>query len=163
MAGFEALDLGSEREAAEHFRVAMTWPERLGLGRPYEPEERLQQYLLGLARESSGAEAEARVAWEAVVAATDASILQGDAEPTRMDLLAAAALSRLGRAGAVSSFAGGDGPTGSLVDAVAGAAREGRDVMAALRGAAQDAAEVFADPPGAMEGRLLYRALTLPR
>ena len=53
-AALDALGRSGDRDAIEHLEMALTWPERLGLGRPYEPEERLVRYLMGLASSEAG-------------------------------------------------------------------------------------------------------------
>jgi Flp pilus assembly protein TadD len=45
----EALANGDYPLAEEHLRSAMEWPESLGQGRPFEPEETRLRFLLGLA------------------------------------------------------------------------------------------------------------------
>ncbi|MGB5661349.1 MAG: hypothetical protein WBO54_17905, partial [Thermoanaerobaculia bacterium] len=35
--------------AVEHLQAALEWPESLGQGRPYEPEESFVRFLLGMA------------------------------------------------------------------------------------------------------------------
>jgi hypothetical protein len=45
----DALEAQDYSKAAEHLRAALEWPESLGQGRPYEPEERRVRFLLGLA------------------------------------------------------------------------------------------------------------------
>jgi hypothetical protein len=78
----------------------MEWPESLGQGRPYVPEERMSRYLLGVAEARLGRKAEARAAFEAVVTASGGA----DADSGgRWDLLRVAALRRLGRSVASAS------------------------------------------------------------
>ena len=43
-------------DASAHFETARTWPESLGLGRPYEPEERVPLFLTGLTAAQVGDE-----------------------------------------------------------------------------------------------------------
>jgi hypothetical protein len=51
--------------------VALTeskeWPENLGLGRPYDPDERLQDYLLGVSYERLGQKADSEAAYRVVM------------------------------------------------------------------------------------------------
>ena len=96
LAGLAALEQGEAARAAEHFEIAMTWPERLGQGRPYEPEERLQQYALARALRLSGDRDGERRALEAVIGATPA-VAAGTAAESPYDALAVLALSGLGR------------------------------------------------------------------
>jgi tetratricopeptide (TPR) repeat protein len=159
MAGLEALASGDAGEAARHFDEATTWPENLGQGRPYEPEERLERHLLGLAQARAGRSDEARVAFHAVVAATGDSVLAGG-DVAREDLLAAVALEALDRRAELLHFGDGqEGAMGRLALAVREAVAAGVPIPEALRVAAEGSPSVFAD----VRGRLLYRALTLER
>ncbi len=81
-------------------RAALQWPEHLGLGRPYEPEERLVQYLLGHAEGRLGEPERARAAFVAVVDVT----AQTDAHADRLDLLAIPSLAALGRTDALRTI-----------------------------------------------------------
>ena len=45
----KALASGDHTLATKHLRAAMEWPESLGQGRPYEPDESLARFFLGLA------------------------------------------------------------------------------------------------------------------
>jgi tetratricopeptide (TPR) repeat protein len=92
-AALDALESGRYGDAQRLLRRALEWPEHLGQGRPYEPEERLQQYLLGVAAQRMGNSDEAVAAFEAVVEATDPTL----ARTTRLDILVARALEALGR------------------------------------------------------------------
>ncbi|MEO8501710.1 MAG: DUF5107 domain-containing protein, partial [Vicinamibacteria bacterium] len=57
-------------DAYAHLTAALDWPEHLGQGRPYDPEERLIRFLMGrIDQRRSGATA-SRAAFGAVVAAT---------------------------------------------------------------------------------------------
>ncbi len=49
MAAMDALEEGDQTAAAIHAERALEWPERLGQGRPYEPDERQVRYILALA------------------------------------------------------------------------------------------------------------------
>jgi len=75
--------------AAAHLRAALEWPESLGQGRPYEPEERLVRYVLGAVEQSRGNALAARTELRKVVGATDPE------RPSRLDLLGVGALWRL--------------------------------------------------------------------
>jgi tetratricopeptide (TPR) repeat protein len=133
MAGLAALEAEAPDRAAEHLRTAMTWPERLGQGRPYQPEERLQQYALARALRLSGDRDGERRALEAVVGATPAVAARTPAE-SPYDALAVPALSGLGRTS------------------------EGEALEAEHLRLARDG-----EPAGlgSVEDRLLYRVLTL--
>jgi len=45
----KALATGDYPLAEEHLRSAMEWPESLGQGRPYEPDDVVARFFLGLA------------------------------------------------------------------------------------------------------------------
>ncbi len=92
-----AYKSGRWNEAARHLTSALEWPEHLGQGKPYDPEERLTRFLLGRVAQRRGQTAEARVHFEAVIAAT------GVGTGSRLDVLASAARQSLGpEAGAVT-------------------------------------------------------------
>jgi len=88
LAALDAFDAGDDAQAAAYLRAALDWPETLGQGRPYEPEERLVQYLLGKVEARAGNAEEARRHYEAVIAATG----ELPAAPSALDLLAVDAL-----------------------------------------------------------------------
>lgn len=154
MAGLAALERGEADSAAQHFRTATTWPERLGQGRPYEPEERLPVFLLGLALHRDGDPAGARDAWQAVVDATPAPA-SIDGEADRLDLLGLVGLELLGRSDALRDLRGSD-PIGGdgFAPAIRAAARAGRSIARVLVDRATASPERFSD----LEGRLLVRA-----
>jgi tetratricopeptide (TPR) repeat protein len=154
MAGLAALDRGDAHTAETHFEAAMTWPERLGQGRPYEPEERLARFLLGLARADAGDGEAANEAWTGVVEATPSAGFRGG-NVTRLDLLGALALERLGRRSTLSDFGNGqEGAMARLVQIVRSGARTDTSVAYALEGASAGMHDVFSD----VEGRLLRHA-----
>jgi tetratricopeptide (TPR) repeat protein len=93
LAALDAMEGGAYEDAQHHIRAALDWPEHLGQGRPYNPEERLVRYLLGVAAQRLGKVQEARAAFEAVVEATDLT----RARPSRLDLLVIPSLTALGR------------------------------------------------------------------
>ena len=47
MAALDAYDAGDLQGSKDHLLLALEWPENLGQGRPYEPEERLVRFILG--------------------------------------------------------------------------------------------------------------------
>ena len=57
----EARRPGSARD---HLEAALLWPESLGQGRPYDPDERLVRHLLGVVAEVEGDGEAARRAFE---------------------------------------------------------------------------------------------------
>lgn len=136
---------GGHAQARVHLEAALEWPESLGQGRPYDPDERFVRYLLGVAATQAGDPEAARRHFEEVVDATP-SLGAPNAEAdtvaerpvsrlSRADLPAVLALRALGRAAAVDDLAE------AVVAAVAASANDPRD----------------------LEGRLLARALELPR
>ncbi|MDA0329345.1 MAG: DUF5107 domain-containing protein [Gemmatimonadetes bacterium] len=158
MAALDAAQRGAVPEARRHLQVAMTWPERLGLGRPYEPEERLQRYLLGALARAAGDEAGARMEFEAVVTATPSGVLSGTSPANQTDLLGASALAALGRAEELAEFGSeASGVVGRLAAAVRSAVATGGDAERALARALESESEAFTD----VQGRLVYGALTL--
>ena len=70
LAALDALDAGNPGMTRNHLLEALEWPEHLGQGRPYQPEERLIRYLLGHAEQRLGNERAAREAFETYLAAT---------------------------------------------------------------------------------------------
>ena len=47
-AALDELDAGDREAARRHLETALLWPESLGQGRPYAPDERLVRFLLGV-------------------------------------------------------------------------------------------------------------------
>jgi tetratricopeptide (TPR) repeat protein len=88
----DAMEAGGFALARGHLTQALEWPESLGEGRPYEPEERLVRFLLGLVEAESGNTASSEAHLRAVVEATDGG--EGSTRP--LDLLAVAARRALG-------------------------------------------------------------------
>ena len=139
LVALDALDRGANVVAREHLMAALEWPESLGQGRPYEPEERLVRFLLARVEERVGNEAAAHEAFEAVVAGTKKLSGLEDAGPplnrldrmNRLDLLAIPALHALGR---------------TELEPEEFAARLGAEFP-----------HLFSD----LDGRILFRALTL--
>ena len=94
VAAFAAIEARRFDEAYAHLDSALAWPEHLGQGRPYDPEERLVRFLMGRVDERRGRIDEARRSFEAVVAATPPA----PGALTPIDRLAIPALRALGRA-----------------------------------------------------------------
>ncbi|MGD2122134.1 MAG: hypothetical protein PVJ76_10345, partial [Gemmatimonadota bacterium] len=92
-AALDALDDGDPALAKDHLLQALEWPENLGQGRPYRPEERLIRFILGHAEERLGNRGAAREAFEAYLAATGE--MSGPLE--LLDVLAPSALRALNR------------------------------------------------------------------
>ncbi len=100
-AALDELDDGNHRAARDYLEAGLLWPESLGQGRPYDPDERLVRYLLGVAARREGDLRAAREAFEAVVAGTRALDTPpdgaGDPSGSVGDLLGIAASHALGR------------------------------------------------------------------
>jgi len=152
LAALDAMEGGASDEARPHLRAALEWPERLGQGRPYDPEERLVQYLLGRVEQQLGAPDHARAAFEAVVAATDQTGVSAD----RLDLLAIPSLAALGRTVAPREIWGDtETDVGRFASGMIRALEDGVDVRQVTRRLAAEYAGLFDD----FEGRMLLRAL----
>jgi tetratricopeptide (TPR) repeat protein len=67
----EAVRKGALKEAVALVDKARLWPEHLGVGRPYDTDERLEDYLIALCREKMGSPAGAAKSLEAVATETD--------------------------------------------------------------------------------------------
>jgi tetratricopeptide (TPR) repeat protein len=48
MVAMDAFEAGDFAKARQHLLTAMEWPEHLGQGRPYQPDERLVRFILSL-------------------------------------------------------------------------------------------------------------------
>ncbi len=90
LASLNALSREQWSDARAHAHAAMEWPEHLGQGRPYQPEERLAQLVLGIAEQRLGNRPAADAALLAVVNAHPA-------QESSLDLLRIRALALLGR------------------------------------------------------------------
>ena len=79
MAALDAMEGGAYEDAREQLLEGIEWPEHLGQGRPYDPEERLQRYLLGVTARCLELEQEASdtAAWLANEQASLGDDLQG--------------------------------------------------------------------------------------
>jgi tetratricopeptide (TPR) repeat protein len=69
LAALAAYNSGKWDEANTHLSAALEWPEHLGQGKPYDPEERLIRYLLGRVAQQQGRTADATAHLEAVTRA----------------------------------------------------------------------------------------------
>ncbi|HCK60447.1 MAG TPA: hypothetical protein DHW11_04420 [Gemmatimonadetes bacterium] len=155
MAGLVALERGELEVANDHFFMAMTWPERLGQGRPYSPEERLPRFLLALSRWLSDDSEGASRAWTAVVDATPDSVFWGESA-TRLDLLGALSLEALGRQEELKSFGDvGVGALAPVANQVRAASRAGESVALAVAATTAEIDEIFDD----VQGRLIQKVL----
>ena len=85
-AALDELEAGRAGPAREHLEAALLWPESLGQGRPYDPDERLVRHLLGVVAEVEGDGEAARRAFEAAggvveeIAAAGAAAAGGSAD-----------------------------------------------------------------------------------
>jgi hypothetical protein len=111
LAALAAYNSGKWDEADSHLTSALEWPERLGQGKPYDPEERLIRFLQGRVAERRGRDAEARAHFEAVIAATGSS--RGNA----LDVLAAVARQALTKIPVIATISPAPRSSGDL-DAV---------------------------------------------
>jgi tetratricopeptide (TPR) repeat protein len=154
MSGMVALEGEDPATAVRHFEAAMTWPERLGQGRPYEPEECLPRFMLGLAQAGAGDLQAASRTWTAVADATPLEVYRGG-DAVRLDLLGALSVEALGRGAELDEFGNGqEGAMARLVQRVRTAAQNGSSVVSAVAEAAIAMDDLFGD----MEGRLLRRS-----
>jgi len=153
LVALDDMDAGDHARAREHLLAALQWPESLGQGKPYDPEERLVRFLLGRAESHLGNEGGAREAFQTVVDATgdlaalsDLTALsdlsaQGERDRSldRLDLLALPALHALGRTAEVEGVAWARGGPQEIADRLATdfpelfMALEGRMILRALR------------------------------
>ncbi len=137
LAALDALDRDDEAGAMNHLEAALEWPESLGQGRPYEPEERLVRFLQARVMQRLGDAEGARVAFRQVLDGTERShgggaspLLQGPLTP--LDLLVVPSLEALGRRASAQEIQASRG-----------------DDLAALREGL----------PETLEGRMILRAL----
>jgi Tfp pilus assembly protein PilF len=68
--GLESIEKRDFAGAIQHLEKSREYPERLGTGRPYVPDQRLQQYLMALCRIEMGELDAAEVLFEAVSSET---------------------------------------------------------------------------------------------
>ena len=69
-AALDELDDGNRHAARDNLEAGLLWPESLGQGRPYDPDERLVRFVMGVAARLAGDAVAAREAFEAVVVGT---------------------------------------------------------------------------------------------
>jgi tetratricopeptide (TPR) repeat protein len=152
LAALDAIDDGALEQARRHLGAALDWPERLGQGRPYEPEQRLVQYMLGSVELQLGKRPQARVAFEAVVDATG----QTGASADRLDLLAIPSLVALGRTAEISAmWSDTETDVGRFGEELIRAMEGGEDPSEASMRLAAEHSGLFED----LLGRMLLRAL----
>jgi tetratricopeptide (TPR) repeat protein len=166
LSALDALDGGDPRGARRHLLTALEWPESLGQGRPYEPEERLVRFLLGRAGQVLGDEGEANRSFEAVLEATGSLATR----PTPwvpaelgglLDVLALPSLHALGRTAeleAIARYTSADTDVGRFAVRFAGALAWGTEApWEAAHRVAEEFPFLFTD----LEGAMLLRALTV--
>jgi tetratricopeptide (TPR) repeat protein len=153
LAALDAMEGGESDEARRHLRASLEWPEHLGQGRPYAPEERLVQYLLGTVEHRLGERDRAREAFEAVVAATG----ETDASAARLDLLAIPSLVALGQTDALRTvWTNTTSDVGRLATELIRATQAGVDMRAVMQRLAAEHPRLF----DGLQGRMLLRALS---
>ena len=154
LVALDALEVGNTGKCIEHLRSALEWPESLGQGRPYEPEERLVRFLLAVASDRAGNSRAAQDAWEQILAAAALS-----EAPTRLDLFSVAALGAV-RPTELSSILerdlGSTDPAKAVRRLAAAMAVGTQRLPTTIRSVAQEYPSLFDD----LEGRLILRALT---
>lgn len=166
-----ALEAADHRAAREHLEAALLWPESLGQGRPYDPDERLVRYLLGVAGERAGDGRAARRAFEAVAATVGGTADTSGRQPDRWDLLVALALRTSGQAAALEALAAGlealveatGARPSTAARAVHALATELADPGVRPADAVADILRDYSELFDGVEGRLLRRVLGLVR
>ena len=154
LAALDAMEAGAYDEARRPLRAALEWPEHLGQGRPYDPEERLVRYVLGHVEQQLGAHDRGRAALEAVVRATGRVTSDAD----RLDLLVIPTLAALGRTDTLRViWTDMDSDTGQLAGEMIRAMERGETVHDAVRRPAAEHPALFDD----LTGRMLLRALAV--
>jgi tetratricopeptide (TPR) repeat protein len=85
-AALDELDDGNRMAARSHLETALEWPESLGQGRPFDPDERLVRFLLEVVAEGAGGGPDAEAADAEAVASlrARADSLAGEASPTEV-------------------------------------------------------------------------------
>ncbi|MGW8265851.1 MAG: DUF5107 domain-containing protein [Longimicrobiales bacterium] len=165
LAALDALEAGEREAARGHLRAALRWPESLGQGRPYEPEERVVRFLLarldGLEGNEAGATAEYSAVLDGTTSFTATPTQRDPAEPvSRLDLLALPSLHALGRTvqlEALGRYTSTATEVGQFAGRLAGALAWGSEPPGeAVRRLAPEFPFLFAD----LDGRMLLRALT---
>ncbi len=131
-AAMDALEAGDRDGARTHLEAALEWPESLGQGRPYDPEERLTRFLLGVTEAQAQSPGEAERHFEA------ATVTPSNQAPDLLDLISSLTLRKGWSEDGASTFRG----------------------QAAL--AFENLARVYPNPFDQLRSTLLLRALHLP-
>jgi tetratricopeptide (TPR) repeat protein len=156
LVALDAMEAGRYAEAKQHLTAALEWPEHLGQGRPYDPEERVVRYLLGRVEQELGNPDQARQEFLMVVEAT------GDlrADVGRQDIPTIASLLVLDRTDELQAMAvdaATDTDAGRFAAELAGALADTPDDPGAVsRELAVSYPELFGD----LDGQILLRALS---
>ena len=154
LAALNAIDNTRYETAQQHLLLALEWPEHLGQGRPYRPDERLIEYLSGQVEARLRNHAEAAVAFENVIAATD----QTDPGSSRLGLLVIPALVEVRGTMGLGDYAFDPSTdVGEFASELIGALQTAGSVQAIVERLQYEYAELFED----LEGQLLLRALLI--
>ncbi|NIA31466.1 MAG: hypothetical protein GWP06_16355, partial [Actinobacteria bacterium] len=93
MAALQGIEKKKWKQALAHVENARQWPERLGVGRPYDVDERLEDYIEMIAREKMGQKEKIEKLLAEIVSQTQ----QYQANPGPNNLISALALRKQGR------------------------------------------------------------------
>jgi thioredoxin-like negative regulator of GroEL len=120
LSALNALESGQASRARDHLLAALEWPESLGQGRPYDPEERMARFLLGLASMELGLDSDGIAQFDLVTENTDnlgAVAYGADARPPEnaLDLLAVPSLQILRRYGEMEALDWATSSPGEMV------------------------------------------------
>jgi tetratricopeptide (TPR) repeat protein len=96
----QAMARAKWSEAHRFLRQARSWPENLGSGRPYQPDERIELYLEGLIYEKQKRRQQALSCWQKIVAGWQDELSQ----PSLVNLISALAWKKLGNLDKASSL-----------------------------------------------------------
>ena len=135
-AALDEIDGSNHAAARDYLEAALLWPESLGQGRPYDPDERLVRYLLGVVATLAD---DRRTALQALGAVAGTVGNGSEALGDIGDLLAIAAFEIVG------------GNPGVALD----------DAVSTFMSDRQEALRPRADAPPVLEWRLAMRALAL--
>ncbi|UCD24857.1 MAG: hypothetical protein JSW51_02765, partial [Gemmatimonadota bacterium] len=152
LAALNAIDAGGFEAARRHLLAALEWPEQLGQGRPYQPEERLVRFLLGRVEQQLGEVSQARQAFQAVVDATGRT----GHTAMQLDLLVIPALVALQQQGTIDAvWNDTETEIGQVGLALIGAVENGDDIAEAAAQLAAEHLDLFQD----LSGQLILRAM----
>jgi len=153
IAALDAMDDGDHREALGYLEAVLEWPENLGQGRPYDPEERIVRFLMAQVHSHLGNRERAHESYEAVVG--DEEYVAIGVSP--LDLLAIPALAELRGPETLTSVVFDEHTQiGQLAGELIATYLEGGDVDATIMRLALEHSGLFQD----LAGSILLRALT---